>query len=286
MGSLLNQVSTAFSNAYSGWILWNLFLAFIPLLLSFWLFRPKAIPKPGLWISLVVMAVIGAVGFWPRIPRTARSLSSTLADATNGSGVAQLRLLGIVGVIGILLVISLVFIKNPQLPKGWLWWVGLFAFIAFLPNAPYVLTDIVHLIRGISSGRMPAWVIALAFIPIHLTAILLGFEAYVISILNLGHYLKQIGARTLILPTELAIHALSALGIYLGRFLRFNSWDVVIEPTSVLVDTLNVLTSRRPAAVILVTFVVLTVLYWLLKQVTLGLKLRIEYARKGIDAFS
>lgn len=97
-------------------------------------------------------------------------------------------------------------------------------FIAFLPNAPYVLTDIIHLIRGARVAQIPIWVIALVFIPVHVTAIVLGFQAYVISILNLAYYLKQQGAKALILPTELLIHALSAIGIYLGRFIRFNSW--------------------------------------------------------------
>jgi uncharacterized membrane protein len=280
------DISTAFSNAYSGWILWNLFLAFVPVVLSFWLFRPKAIPREGLLAILVTVGLIGAIGLWPRVPRVARSLLSSMAAASEGSGVAQLRLLAIAALLLAAVLVGLVLLKNPQMPRGWLWWVGLFVMIAFLPNAPYVLTDIIHLIRGISYGRMPVWVIALVFVPIHLTAIFLGFEAYVLSIVNLGYYLKRQGLKAWILPSELLIHALSAIGIYLGRFLRFNSWDLVIEPTSVLADTLNVLTSRRPAAVIIVTFTVLSVLYWLMKQVTLGLKLRIDYARQGIDALS
>ena len=154
-------------------------------------------------------------------------------------------------------------------------------FIAFLPNAPYVLTDIIHLIRGTSSGDIATWVIALVFIPIHLAAILLGFEAYVISLLNVNFYLKQRHLHKLVLPSELALHALCALGIYLGRFIRLNSWDFVVSPTSVLVNTLNTLTEKRPFAVVVVTFVILTTLYWIMKQITLGLKLRYHYARKG-----
>jgi len=100
----------------------------------------------------------------------------------------------------------------------------------------------------------------------------------------LDYYLKQQGAKALILPTELVIHALCAIGIFLGRFIRVNSWDIVVDPTSVLAHTLNTLTSKRPAAVILVTFIILTLMYWVMKQVTLGLKLRLHYARMGMDA--
>lgn len=57
----------------------------------------------------------------------------------------------------------------------------------------------------------------------------------------------------------------------------------MVDPASVLAETLNVLTSKRPVAVMGVTFIILASLYWLMKQITLGLKLRLHYARQGID---
>ncbi len=210
MQNLLFELATAFSNLYSGWILWNLFLAFIPLGLSFWLFRRRS-----------------------------------------GS-------------------------RSP------LWWLIFIVYVAFLPNAPYVLTDIIHLIRGIRVG-ISAWVVALVFVPLHLLAIVAGFEAYVLSLLNQGQYLRQQGARTYILWSELLTHALCAVGIFLGRFRRYNSWDLVSDPTNVLMQTLDDLTSRRPVLVIVITFIILTILYWLVKQITLGLVLRIRYAQTGKD---
>lgn len=277
---LLLDIASAFNNVYSGWILWNLFLAFIPLMLSFGLFRRQAIPKGWFLATWVVVGMIGVVGLLPRISRVLQGWYSLAGD---GGVATQLRLLWLVGVIALAAILSVRIFKRRQTARGWLWWVGLVMFFAFLPNAPYVLTDIIHLIRGTSSGQIPVWVVALVFIPIHTAAILLGFEAYVISILNLAVYLKQYGAKALILPIELTIHALCAVGIYLGRFLRFNSWDLVTAPTSVLADTLDVLTSRRPAAVVFVTFIILASLYWVMKQITLGLTLRIRYARQGID---
>lgn len=203
------SIRAAFTNVYSGWILWNLFLAFIPLALSVWLYRSQ--------------------------------------------------------------------VKSRSL----LWWAGFAVFIAFLPNAPYLLTDIIHLIRG--TRYVATWVIALFFFPLHMAAILLGFEAYVVSLINQAFYLKRIGLQHLTLWTELLTHGLCAIGIYLGRFHRFNSWDLVTDPDMVLVNTLNDLTSKRPLAVILVTFIGLTALYWIFKQLTLGLSLRVKYARMGKD---
>ena len=40
------------------------------------------------------------------------------------------------------------------------WWIGCIVFIAFLPNAPYVLTDIIHLVRFIRAGAS-LWTIVL-----------------------------------------------------------------------------------------------------------------------------
>ena len=205
MESTLVKALEEFEQHYSGWIFWNLFLAFIPLALSFWLFRGQS-----------------------------RS-------------------------------------------RSFLWWIGLIVFIAFLPNAPYMLTDVIHLIAAIRSDYS-VWEITLIFIPLHVSAILCGFEAYVISLINQGHYLKQQGAEKFVVGSELLVHALCAVGIFLGRFLRFNSWDIVTNPDVVLFHTIDYLTDKRPLLVIGITFVVLAVSYWIMKQLTLGVLLRIRYA--------
>ncbi|CDN13295.1 hypothetical protein RintRC_7152 [Richelia intracellularis] len=163
-----------------------------------------------------------------------------------------------------------------------MWWVALIVFIAFLPNAPYLLTDIIHLIRAIRSGYS-VWIISLIFIPLHLFAILSGFEAYVISVINQGHYLQRQGKRQFVIPAELMIHLLSAIGVYLGRFRRFNSWDLVTDPGGIFVSTFDDLTTKFPLVVIAITFVVITLAYWLMKQITLGIILRIRYVRENQD---
>jgi uncharacterized membrane protein len=282
--SLLSDISAAFDNVYSGWILWNLFLAFVPLFLSFVLFRRKALSRTKIWVSFALISAIGVVGLWPRLPRVVRAQMQLVEALSAGDRTAQLKVVWwiVLGMISLALSFSLFQRKKSR--RTVIWWLSLVAFIAFLPNAPYVLTDVVHLIRATSRGGLEVWVVALVFIPIHAIAILIGFEAYTVSLLNQAYYLKQKGNERFILPTELLIHALSAIGIYLGRFVRLNSWDLATDPTSVLAITLNTLTTKRPAAVVFVTFIILTVLYWIMKQITLGIKLRIYYSRQGIDA--
>ena len=201
-----------------------------------------------------------------------------------GEQAAQLKVVWWIVLAIISLAMSVFLFNRKRSTRTVLWWLGLVSFIAFLPNAPYVLTDIIHIIRGTGRGGLRIWVIALIFVPIHASAMIIGFEAYVISILNLVRYIKKNGDAFWILPTELLIHALSAVGIYLGRFTRVNSWDLATDPTSILTLTLNTLTTKRPAAVVFVTFIILMVLYWIMKQITLGIRLRIYYKEQGLDA--
>lgn len=187
------------------WMTWNLFLAFIPLALSVWLFRTKR-------------------------------------------------------------------------GRSWVWWLGFLVFYAFLPNAPYLLTDIIHLIDDIRTIQS-VWMITLILIPLYLVVILAGLEAYVISLINLGHYLHRIGKSQWILRVELITHALCAIGIYWGRFLRFNSWDFITQPDALLTKGVEELLGKQPLVIIAITFTILLVLHWIMKRVTLGF---VSQLNKGI----
>ena len=152
------------------------------------------------------------------------------------------------------------------------WWVGLCTFVAFLPNAPYVMTDIIHLVRFIREGA-PLWTVVLVLIPQYLIFMLVGVEAYVGSLVNLGHYLRQQGQQRWVLPAEHVLHALCAIGIYLGRYPRFTSWDIVPGPHRVAMYLVKALLTPRIFAVLLLTFVVIAAVYWPMKQITLALML-------------
>ena len=114
------------------------------------------------------------------------------------------------------------------------WWVGLAAFVAFLPNAPYVLTDVKHLPDDLAlvgldrSARIAVNVQYLAFF-------LAGAICYAASITLAEGWLRARGwsARRL-LVVELVTHVACAVGVFLGRVMRFNSWDLVTRPADVL----------------------------------------------------
>jgi len=95
--------------------------------------------------------------------------------------------------------------------------------LAFLPNAPYIVTDLVHLVPGTA---MPLWYDLAMLGSCAGTGLLLGYTSLAdVQAVIAVKYSTRLG-------WVLAIAALllSGFGIYLGRFLRWNSWDAFTNP--------------------------------------------------------
>jgi uncharacterized membrane protein len=124
--------------------------------------------------------------------------------------------------------------------RGVLWWPGLIVFILFLPNAPYAFTDILHLVFKIrKEPYLPVWAIALIVIPEYILYVGVGLQSYTISLLLIKRYLRRHGLGHLWTPTEFGLHILCAQGVFLGRRLRLNSWDMLRNPGLVLDQSLD-----------------------------------------------
>ena len=248
------------------WMSWNLFLGLVPLALSFWLFR-----KPrSRWLMWGTGFLLGAT-FLPSIRLFFFYLKHIVQD------VGATYVLGAIGITLALMAVD-IWVLRQRGVRSLRWWAGFLVFIAFLPNAPYVLTDIIHLIDQIKQGQS-VWVVTLALIPQYLAFMIAGFEAYVLSVMSLGYYLTQQGWGKFVLVAELTIHALSAIGIYLGRFIRFNTWDILTNPDALVNTVMNDLIGTRPVVVMVASFVVIASLYWLIKQVNLGISQRFYYVQ-------
>ena len=140
-----------------------------------------------------------------------------------------------------------------------LWWLGLAAFLAFLPNAPYVLSDVIHLTDDVRATRSDTVVVA-GILPQYAAFFLAGLLAYVVALGGLTSWLLDRGwDRLRVAGVELAVHAACAVGVYLGRVPRFNSWDLVTRPDAVAVTAADHLSDRYPLALVLATFMVLVV---------------------------
>jgi len=130
-------------------------------------------------------------------------------------------------------------------PK-WLLVTGSVAFVAFLPNAPYVLTDVLHLRRELSVLDGNHWLEA-AMVGQYLCLFAVGFLAYVFSLVRLERWLATRGwSRRAVLAADLSLHGLCAVGIVLGRVFRFNSWDLITNPGGLL----DVLAIPKPQTVV------------------------------------
>jgi uncharacterized membrane protein len=104
------------------------------------------------------------------------------------------------------------------------------AWLIFFPNAPYILTDFQHLSQV--TDRVPVWydVILLAWFA--WTALLLGMVSL--------YLMQEIVARTLGATASwlfvVVVTGLSSFGIYVGRFLHWNSWDTWRNPLPLALD--------------------------------------------------
>jgi uncharacterized membrane protein len=149
-------------------------------------------------------------------------------------------------------VVALLLFRRPS-PTGVAWFVGFAVWLAFLPNAPYVLTDVVHLREDLytSPSRWHTYLVLVTY-AIFFAA---GLVSYVVSLQLFRKFLHRVSPRCLVLPALILVHGLSVVAMYLGRFMRLNSWDVVTAPGAVLDSVLRV---PRPSslAVFVVMFIV------------------------------
>jgi len=105
----------------------------------------------------------------------------------------------------------------------------LLCWLLLLPNAPYIITDFIHLRK--ESG-VPVWFDVLLLISFSACGILFGLASmknvYNMIMIKFGGRVADISMGIICL--------LSGFGMYLGRFLRYNSWDVLQRPINLISD--------------------------------------------------
>jgi uncharacterized membrane protein len=102
----------------------------------------------------------------------------------------------------------------------------LVAWLLFFPNAPYLLTDFIHL----AQGPAPLWYDGLMLSAFAWTGLLLGFASlYLVQLIlrrAFGVGVSWLGV--------LGSLVLGSIGVYIGRFVRLNSWDLLVHPLRVV----------------------------------------------------
>ncbi len=146
---------------------------------------------------------------------------------------------------------------RPARRHGAIWWLGVVVFVAFLPNAAYVLTDAVHLVQDIQRVKRPSVLVG-AIIPLYCAYFLAGLACYSIALTKLRRYLMGAGRTYVALAAEVSLHVLVAVGIFLGRVDRLNSWDILARPAGVILALVH-LANGEAAFTLLILAVTVTV---------------------------
>ena len=129
--------------------------------------------------------------------------------------------------------------------------------LLFLPNAPYILTDFIHL----SAARdVPVWFDGATLAAFAWTGLLIGFASLNLLHLVARHRLGSLAAWCCIA----IVLGLVSAGVCLGRFLRWNSWDVFISPGRLgaeLSQAANASALMRGVAIVVLLTVLLSAAY-------------------------
>jgi uncharacterized membrane protein len=126
-----------------------------------------------------------------------------------------------------------------------------FLWLIFFPNAPYMLTDLQDIARGISGA--PLWYDVIILVWFSWTAMLLG----VVSLYLMQDIIMRTFGRAAGWIFVFMVSGMSSLGIYIGRFVRLNSWDILQDPTETAMEILGLVISpsmRLGAFILLYTF--------------------------------
>ncbi len=139
--------------------------------------------------------------------------------------------------------------------------------LLFFPNAPYILTDLFHL-RLKSS--MPKWFDLILILSFAWTGLVFGF----LSLWDIEKILTKSLNQIWISIISISLLFIGSFGIYLGRYLRWNSWDIIGEPFNLLYDItdrlINPFDHPRTWGVTIFMGIFLNMIYWTFRMVKKG----------------
>jgi uncharacterized membrane protein len=140
------------------------------------------------------------------------------------------------------------------------------ATILFLPNAPYILTDLFHLRERIAAPMWFDLILILSFA-------FLGMVFFVLCVNQLLLIFNRMFGDGLISTIlKFLIMLSSAYGIYLGRYLRFNSWDLVSDPINLARQMIYSVFSQNCYKETLSVTITFTIFLYLVFEIVASLK--------------
>ena len=141
---------------------------------------------------------------------------------------------------------------------------GLF-WILFFPNAPYIITDLVHLRNR---SNMPIWFDLVLILTFAWTGLLYGFY----SMKDMAFLCKKKINVKLVNVMIGSFLFVTSFGVYIGRYLRWNSWDIVNRPSALVADLVEVVSNPavhpRAWGMTLLMGFMLNIIYWTFRSLS------------------
>ncbi|MFK8054563.1 MAG: DUF1361 domain-containing protein [Saprospiraceae bacterium] len=152
------------------------------------------------------------------------------------------------------LLIQQLTLKHARSGSKW-WYAAIAAWLLFLPNAPYIVTDFIHPVQSIQKGYsfgVPLGILSVG------SAAAVGLLWYFRSLRYFDKQLDQLGIGEHLRRGAIALVTLATgCGVWMGRTLRLNTWDVLTKPWEVISDSAHFIVTPMYAEWILVTALLL-----------------------------
>ena len=131
--------------------------------------------------------------------------------------------------------------------------------LLFLPNAPYLITDFLHL-NHINDQLF--WFDVALLIAFSVSGIIFCIH----SLLHVHQIIQQLWSTKIATYAIIICSFLSGFGVYLGRYLRFNTWDILSNPTHLIISMIHSLSLSKTWIITFSFGWLLTVLFLFTKK--------------------
>ena len=149
--------------------------------------------------------------------------------------------------------------------KGWKFLLAGLVWLLFVPNSFYILTDLFHLDMNES---VPLWYDLALLLSFAWSGLLFG----IVSVRQMEKLIETNFNRKLGLLFIMPVMALNGFGVFVGRYLRFNSWDVITNPLQLIHDIvylfIHPIRNRFDWSMIICYTVFLTLIYYTIKKMS------------------
>lgn len=165
------------------------------------------------------------------------------------------------------------YISSKKITKPSLIGIGLLSvvWLFFLPNSAYLFTEILHTFRYLDEQAEARFWFQMDFwysLTVTFGVAIIGLFLSICSIQQVHQMINGMMSRLSSMLIVGVVILLSSLGVYIGRFNRWNSWDLLSQPEQILRDLMTDISSGRG---LLVEFVAILFLIQVFGYVIIGL---------------